>query len=177
MLKKLPRKELCEKLMKEVIEDDLKVIEIKDKEYGSSWKKRGGQGAFMMLARKFDRMETQINKIICKHKEVPGGNYLHNFITFDDRDEGILDDVQDLRRYFILICDECGYDMELSIPFDFPISVNLFWDAYKKSFKELENNVEKLKYDIFDPSLKNIIIANWKFLTFVDVARALDKNS
>ena len=31
-----------------------------EKSYGISWKKRGGVGAFMMLARKWDRIENQV---------------------------------------------------------------------------------------------------------------------
>ena len=31
-----------------------------ERSYGDSWKKRGGVGAFMMLARKWDRLENQV---------------------------------------------------------------------------------------------------------------------
>lgn len=63
------------------------------KHYGDSCLKRGGAGLFMMLARKWDRLENQI------------GN--HNYDMFaaydaDQRKEGLLDDIRDLRRYLMI---------------------------------------------------------------------------
>lgn len=73
---------------------DVKTLLIKNAEYGSSWSKRGGAGAFFMLARKFDRIEQQ-----CKDK-----NYdLFAVIEGDRRAEGIMDDIRDLRRYLLLV--------------------------------------------------------------------------
>ena len=65
----------------------------KDAEYGGSWCKRGGIGAFMMMARKWDRVVTQVERC--------DGDILR--ALDDKRDEGILDDFGDLRRYVILI--------------------------------------------------------------------------
>lgn len=64
--------------------------------YGSSWKMRGGVGAFMMLARKWDRLEKRTAQ--------------HQYDIFaaihdDTRREGVIDDVRDLRRYLTLV--EC----------------------------------------------------------------------
>lgn len=64
--------------------------------YGSSWKMRGGVGAFMMLARKWDRLEKRTAQ--------------HQYDIFaaihdDTRREGVIDDVRDLRRYLALV--EC----------------------------------------------------------------------
>ena len=70
--------------------------------YGDSWKKRGGCGAFMMLARKWDRLETQSEK--CNWD-------LFSAILNDKRPEGIIDDIRDLRRYLLLVETE----MEASI--------------------------------------------------------------
>lgn len=66
----------------------------KDAEYGASWKRRGGVGAFMMAARKFDRLETAVER--------------HGYDIFaaaieDGRFESVLDDIRDLRRYLMLI--------------------------------------------------------------------------
>jgi len=83
----------------------VKQIALKDHEalvkagesYGDSWKQRGGVGAFMMLARKWDRIENQV---------MP---YMWDiFVTYekDARAEGILDDIQDLRRYLMLVEEE-----------------------------------------------------------------------
>ena len=65
-----------------------------EKTYGNSWKQRGGVGAFMMLARKWDRIENQVKE--------------HNWDVFKalekDRDpEGLLDDIRDLRCYLLLV--------------------------------------------------------------------------
>lgn len=64
------------------------------KSYGNSWKQRGGAGAFMMLARKWDRLELQAK--------------VHQYDVFraireDERPEGIIDDIRDLRRYLLLV--------------------------------------------------------------------------
>ncbi len=65
-----------------------------EKSYGDSWRSRGGVGAFMMLARKWDRIENQ-----CKdnHYDIFGT------IIDDPSDTGILDDIQDLRCYLLLV--------------------------------------------------------------------------
>lgn len=69
-----------------------------EKGYGDSWKKRGGIGAFMMLARKWDRIENQAKQcgwdIFEAVKKHPGK-------------EGVLDDIRDLRRYLILVEEHC----------------------------------------------------------------------
>lgn len=76
---------------------DVVTLQAKDESYGSSWKKRGGVGAFMMLARKWDRIETQCKSAgwdifeTCKK-----GN-------FDGVDEGLLSDIADLRCYLLLV--------------------------------------------------------------------------
>ena len=80
-----------------ISENDTEVLINKDAEYGSSWKRRGGIGAFMMLARKWDRLEEQVKK--------------HSYDIFaaikaDSREEGIIDDLRDLRRYGLLIESE-----------------------------------------------------------------------
>lgn len=77
-----------------IAHEDVEVLRVKDAHYGGSWKKRGGVGAFMMLARKWDRIETAVNAnaydIFAAH-------------AHDRRAEGVLDDIQDLRRYLLLV--------------------------------------------------------------------------
>jgi len=74
-------------------EDILKLHE-KEKEYGGSWKKRGGANAFFMLCRKWDRLEHFVEKY----------NWdIFKSIEKDTRKEGVLDDIQDLRRYLMLV--------------------------------------------------------------------------
>ena len=78
----------------EVTETDAAEIKVKDAAYGGSWQKRGGVGAFMMLARKWDRIEVAVQK--------------HDWDVFvtiidDIREENTLDDIRDLRRYLVLV--------------------------------------------------------------------------
>ena len=80
-----------------IVSNDITVLEIAQKSYGDSWKKRGGVGAYMMLARKWDRLENQTKK--------------HSYDIFvtasnDKREEGIIDDIRDLRRYLVLVESE-----------------------------------------------------------------------
>ena len=90
------KKELKTKLI-DIASNDVTALEMAEKSYGNSWKKRGGVGAYMMLARKWDRLENQCKK--------------HGYDIFltaetDKREEGIIDDIQDLRRYLILVESE-----------------------------------------------------------------------
>lgn len=77
--------------------------------YGNSWKSRGGVGAFMMLARKWDRLENQVRRkpVLSRDvndKPVCGNAYdIFQHIAVDQRSEGIIDDVRDLRRYLMLV--------------------------------------------------------------------------
>ena len=73
---------------------DVLALEEKNKDYGDSWAKRGGVGAFMNAARKWDRIET-----MCQERKWD----IFQVVQDDRRPEGILDDIQDLRRYLLLI--------------------------------------------------------------------------
>jgi hypothetical protein len=80
--------------MQRIAFDDVAVLEQKGKAYGSSWRNRGGVGAFMMLARKWDRLENQ-----CKAQ----GYDIFEAILAGGEPDGLLDDIQDLRRYLLLV--------------------------------------------------------------------------
>lgn len=82
--------------LQHVMARDIATIQVKDREYGASWKRRGGIGAFMMMARKWDRLEPQAERF---------GYNIFAAIQQDTRNEGILDDMKDLRNYLLLI--EC----------------------------------------------------------------------
>ncbi len=88
-----------------IADRDVANIEEKERAYGSSWKRRGGIGAFMMLARKFDRIEQRVSKEIAATADSPGAqrHNLFQHIVADTRAEGLLDDIQDLRRYLMLV--------------------------------------------------------------------------
>ena len=83
--------------IKSIAQDDINSLIESEKSYGDSWKRRGGTGAFMMLARKFDRIEQQSKD--CNYDVFEaGGKY-----TGED---GLLDDIGDLRRYLFLVENE-----------------------------------------------------------------------
>ena len=76
-------------------EEDVNVLREKAKTYGDSWCKRGGVGAFMMLARKWDRIENQ-----CKQESYDIFKAGEGSVNMRD---GLLDDIADLRRYLLLV--------------------------------------------------------------------------
>ncbi len=72
----------------------VRLLEEKGKFYGDSWRKRGGPGAFMVMARKWDRIEN-----ICQ----PLGYDI--FKALDADSGGVRDDIQDLIGYLLLILE------------------------------------------------------------------------
>lgn len=72
-------------------EEDIIQLRKKDEEYGGSWKRRGGIGAYFSAVRKIDRIEHRLSKMD-----------LRTALENDTREEGILDDLGDLRRYLLL---------------------------------------------------------------------------
>lgn len=81
----------------EVANDDVVGLKKVYESYGPSWKQRGGVGAFMMLARKWDRMEKRVRDHMWD---------IFQSIEQDPRAEGVIDDVRDLRRYLMLVESE-----------------------------------------------------------------------
>jgi len=87
-----------------VVDADVQRLRNKEEQYGSSWKKRGGVGAFMMLARKWDRIENQITQANLQVDrwdilEAAFSDALHTGQNSDN----LLDDIADLRSYLLLI--------------------------------------------------------------------------
>tara|TARA_R110000787_G_scaffold20217_3_gene60180 strand:- start:1816 stop:2151 length:336 start_codon:yes stop_codon:yes gene_type:complete len=87
--------------MKKAAQSDLEALKKAEISYGDSWKRRGGVGAFMMLARKFDRIEHQAQK--------------HGWDVFEagkvyKGEAGLLDDIRDLRRYLLLTEEHISSD-------------------------------------------------------------------
>jgi len=83
-----------QELWADIAAEDARVLVEKNRSYGSSWCRRGGTGAFMVSARKWDRLEEQVKKM----------NYdIFMAIGEDPRQEGVIDDIRDLRRYLLLI--------------------------------------------------------------------------
>ena len=46
--------------LRRVVDEDVEHVLMKEETYKGSWKKRGGVGAFMMLARKWDRLQGML---------------------------------------------------------------------------------------------------------------------
>ena len=87
-----------------VADSDVQALIKAEKSYGDSWKKRGGVGAFMMLARKWDRMENRLTTPPLVDGHPAFGQYdIFGAVATDQRPEGVIDDIRDLRRYLTLV--------------------------------------------------------------------------
>jgi hypothetical protein len=85
-----------------VAQFDVAELKRKDAEYGGSWKKRGGIGAFMNLVRKWDRLDEQVSR--AERQGRRGIKYdIFEHITHDASAESVLDSLRDLRRYCMLV--------------------------------------------------------------------------
>lgn len=99
------------KFVPDVAGDDIDNLNAKEREYKGSWKRRGGVGAFMMLARKWDRIEAALqpkkdapSEAACSYPGWPVAPFdIFGALEADQRDEGLIDDVRDLRRYLCLV--------------------------------------------------------------------------
>lgn len=80
----------------EIAQDDIQLLREAQRHYGNSWKSRGGIGAWMMAARKFDRAENRLSKLDKPYDVFFG-------IFTDTHRDGMIDDIGDLRRYCALI--------------------------------------------------------------------------
>lgn len=92
--------------LQQVADADVKGLLKAQESYGDSWKKRGGVGAFMMLARKWDRLENCVRgALVNPHTGIPTISPYDIFahIEADRRAEGLIDDIRDLRRYLMLV--------------------------------------------------------------------------
>lgn len=88
-----------DKTIRVYFDRDVMTLVKKDKDYGSSWKRRGGVGAFMNVARKWDRVETQVSTL-------GGGDIYSEKLWNQKREDPFIDDVRDLRGYLLLCLHE-----------------------------------------------------------------------
>lgn len=109
------------KYLAPIAEEIVKTLIHKDAEYGASWKQRGGTGAFMMLARKWDRLENGLKPMNENGTLSRLGNSLGHDIApydvfmaalLDTRSEGITDDIKDLIGYLLLVLAEIKFQQE-----------------------------------------------------------------
>jgi hypothetical protein len=91
--------------LESVARDDIQTIEEKEKSYGSSWKRGGGTGAFMMLARKWDRILQRVATHVEASSDTPGATRDNVFehLSADRRTESVIDDIRGLRQYLLLV--------------------------------------------------------------------------
>lgn len=82
-------------LIQKLALEDVSVLKVKGQHYGRSWIKRGGVGAFMMLARKWDRIENDAEK--------QGFDILAALRSSKAAGKDLLDDIADIRRYLLLV--------------------------------------------------------------------------
>jgi hypothetical protein len=91
---------------------DLATLHEKEATYQGSWKRRGGVGAFMMLARKWDRLESMLNgnrdpiegpHVVSIYDLFGQIEYDVKFLGLQGSDGSALAEVRDLRRYLLLI--------------------------------------------------------------------------
>jgi len=102
-----------------IAQDDVAVLLKKEATYKGSWKRRGGVGAFMMLARKWDRLEGIISRLGRFGGGEQDASPYDVFAWIDresatemrgrygalgvGRDGSALAEVRDLRRYLLLV--------------------------------------------------------------------------
>jgi hypothetical protein len=91
--------------LQSIARSDIKAIEEKEKSHGNSWKRSGGIGAFMMFARKWDRIKQRVTTQVDAVGDALGAardNVLEHIVA-DRRAEGVIEDIRDLRRYLMLV--------------------------------------------------------------------------
>jgi hypothetical protein len=88
-----------------IAQSDVATIEEKENAYGSSWKRAGGIGAFMMFARKWDRLKQRVAAPVADGPDAPGAarDNVFEHIAADRRSEGVIDDIRGLRQYLLLV--------------------------------------------------------------------------
>lgn len=87
-----------------IADEDVKELKRKEETYKGSWKKRGGAGAFHMLARKWDRLENMAEE---DNYDIFSTIERHFSNTPEVGADGTaLAEIRDLRRYLMLIESE-----------------------------------------------------------------------
>lgn len=96
--------------MHAILRRDIGRLIEKDKGYGRSWMKRGGVGAFMMLCRKWDRLEHRVGgsdtSYMIDDDRLATKWDIFEHLRADVKPEGLIDDIRDLRNYLLLVEEE-----------------------------------------------------------------------
>lgn len=80
-----------------IAEEDVRFLKVKDTSYGGSWAQRGGVGAFMMWARKWDRLEN-----MCRTFSSAYDIFKLVASQQGDADGTAIAEIRDLRRYLLI---------------------------------------------------------------------------
>lgn len=96
------------KLVSNITQEIVEVLKQKGEHYGDSWKSRGGSGAFMNIARKWDRLENQCSKL--------DYNIFKAILQDKNGDEGVKDSLLDLIGYGLLILAEIQNNNQSKTP-------------------------------------------------------------
>ncbi len=88
---------------REIVEKDLEILNKKIQQHGYDWKKRGGVGAFILAARKWDRIE----RFCCQQS--PDKWNIFKAAENKKVTKDLFENIGDLRRYLILIEEEILY--------------------------------------------------------------------
>jgi len=107
-------------------------VQGKEQQYCGSWMKRGGVGAFMMLARKWDRIEVDSEN----HKY----DILAAIRETAHKPDGLLDDIDDLIGYLLLV-KAYHHDLEEVCNYNTPTS------RLRDKLKEIERHTVVPKED------------------------------
>lgn len=91
-----------EQSLRQVVADDVEGLIEAKREYGDSWRSRGGQGAYFTLVRPLDRLGVVVAK---NHAGAPPYDIFAHCLDNPVRgQEGLtLNAVRDLRRYLLLV--------------------------------------------------------------------------
>ena len=89
--------------LEDVARADIAELQRKERTYQGSWKRRGGVGAFMMLARKWDRIEC-----IAEAGSPDAARSAYDIfglieLNMSGKDGTLLAEIRDLRRYLLLV--------------------------------------------------------------------------
>jgi hypothetical protein len=92
--------------LRAVARGDVEHLKIKEATYRGSWKRRGGVGAYMMMARKWDRLEGIVSKTYDVFSIIGGQCDADKAIRPNEpvgSDGTVLAEIRDLRRYLLLV--------------------------------------------------------------------------
>lgn len=94
-----------------IADSDVSEVLRKEATYKGSWKKRGGVGAYMMLARKWDRIESMLET---NPKQYDLFDMTIGMPQGQGEDGTMLAEIRDLRRYLALV--EAWFLFKTAVP-------------------------------------------------------------